>query len=317
MSHHHDHSNGHSHAHHANETRLFWCMLLIGSFMVVELIGGLWSGSLALIADAGHMLGDFIALLLAWLAFRIARKPADSKRSFGYERFQVLAAFVNGLSLLFIALWIVIEAARRLLNPVEILTTPMLIVAVLGLVVNMVAFVVLEAGQSDNLNMRGAAAHVMADLLGSVAAIMAALIILGTGWMGVDPLLSVLVAILISRSGWQITRQSAHILLEGTPVDVSVEQVGEHIEAIEGVEDVHHVHIWGLNQERRMATLHVVLSDAVNPDPMRRQIEALLNTQFAIGHATIQLEQSHCADGSSATDACTHSVPSHCDGAHA
>ncbi len=316
MSHQHDHghSHGHSHGEHANETRLFWCMLLIGSFMIVELIGGLLSGSLALLADAGHMLSDFIALMLAWLAFRIARKPADHKRSYGYERFQVLAAFVNGLSLLFIALWIVIEAMRRLIDPVEIQATPMLVVAIIGLLVNIAAFVILEAGHSDNLNMRGAAAHVLADLLGSVAAIVAALVIHWTGWMGIDPILSLVVAVLISRSGWQITRQSAHILLEGTPGDVSLNDVGHLVGALDGVADVHHVHVWGLNQEKRMATLHVVVSSGADTDAIRRQIETLLFDQFSIGHTTIQLERAHCADGSTSEIPCLRTQG--CDDEH-
>ncbi len=308
-SHHHDHHHhGHHHHHHdASERRLFWAMLIIGTFMIVELVGGLISGSLALLADAGHMFSDFVSLMLAWLAFRISRKPADSKRSFGYDRFQVLAAFVNGMTLLFIAIWIVSEAVVRLLTPVEVQATPMLVIAIIGLVINLIAFLVLEAGQSSNLNMKGAAAHVLADLLGSVAAIAAALVILWTGWMPIDPLLSLVVAVLIVRSGWSIVRHSAHILLEGTPDEISLTEVSLKLSSHEMLVDVHHLHIWGLTQEKRMATLHVVISDGADVDQVRRDVENVLERDFGISHCTIQIEfenceQDHCSDSPCVSD---------------
>jgi cobalt-zinc-cadmium efflux system protein len=192
-----NHIRGHARA--GDARRVFWAMWLIGGFMVVEVVGGLLSGSLALLSDAGHMLTDFAALLLAWFAFRLADRRADIRRSYGYQRFQVLAAFSNGLALFAIAGWIVVEAARRLADPVPVLAGPMLAVAALGLAVNVAAFVLLHGGSRDNLNLRGAALHVMGDLLASVAAIAAAVVILATGWTPIDPLLSVLVALLIHR----------------------------------------------------------------------------------------------------------------------
>ena len=187
-----DHS-GHDHSHAPtvtmnNERRVFWVMLLTGGFMVVEAAGGLISGSLALLADAGHMLTDTAALALSWFAFRMARKPADPKRSFGYHRFQILAAFANGMTLFAIVAWIIIEALSRLLHPVEVQGLPMISIAAVGLVINILGFWILSRGEKENLNIRGAALHVMGDLLGSVAAIAAALIILTTGWLPIDPI---------------------------------------------------------------------------------------------------------------------------------
>ena len=177
--------------------RVRWALLLTATFMLVEVLGGLLSGSLALLADAGHMLTDTAALALAWLAFRVGEKPADAKRTFGYHRFQILAAFVNGLTFLAIVGWILIEAIRRLATPVEILAGPMLAVAIVGLIVNLLAFRILQGGDRENLNMRGAVLHVLGDLLGSAAAIAAAGVILMTGWTPIDPILSVLVAALV------------------------------------------------------------------------------------------------------------------------
>ncbi len=185
-----------------NQRRVGWAALLTGGFMVVEAVGGVLSGSLALLADAGHMLTDAAALALAWLAFRIARRPSDWKRTYGFHRFQVLAAYSNGLTLFFIALAIAYEAFQRLREPAEVLGGPMLAVAVLGLVVNIAAFLVLHGADRESLNVRGAMLHVLGDLLGSAAAIVAALVILWTGWTPIDPLLSVLVAVLILRSAW-------------------------------------------------------------------------------------------------------------------
>ena len=185
-----------------NMRRVVIALLLTGTFMIVEVIGGILSGSLALLADAGHMLTDTMALALAAVAFQVCKRPADAKLTYGYQRFQILAAFVNGLSLLFIVGWILYEAVDRFLDPTDVLGETMLVVAAAGLVVNLIAFAVLHGGDRDNLNIRGAVIHVAGDLLGSVAAITAALVIIYTGWMPIDPILSVAVAILILRSAW-------------------------------------------------------------------------------------------------------------------
>jgi cobalt-zinc-cadmium efflux system protein len=292
MSHDHAHSHGHAHVVTTDsERRVFWAMLLTGSFMVVEVIGGIWSGSLALLSDAGHMLMDFVSLLLAWLAFRLARRRADLQRSYGYQRFQVLAAFVNGVSLFVIAGWVVVEALRRFFTPVEVLGGPMLVIASLGLLVNIIAFLILHGGDRRNLNLRGAALHVMGDLLGSCAAIAAAVVILWTGWMPADPLLSVLVALLILKAALTIIRRSGHILLEGTPEHVDPEDLRSRlIEAVPEVVDVHHVHIWSLTGEHPVLTLHAVLDEGADHDSALIALHRALEQLFGVSHATIQLE---------------------------
>ncbi len=278
--------------------RVVIALCLTGSFMVVEVIGGILSGSLALLADAGHMFTDTMALALAALAFHVSKRPADVRRSYGYQRFQILAAFVNGLSLLLIVGWILFEALRRLLVPEPVMGGMMLLVAVAGLVVNISAFAILHTGDRDNLNIRGAALHVAGDLLGSVAAIVAAIIIIYTGWMPIDPILSVAVAFLILRSAWSLIRRSAHILLEGAPEwfdqDAMQANVVQHVG---GVTAIHHVHVWGLTPQRLMLTMHVIL-DPNNSDPACtiRDVKALLRRDYGISHSTIEIEYGECAD---------------------
>src|SRR5262249_23641746 len=214
---------GHDHAHHhgvaasTDEWRIGWAFVIIFVFMLVEVAGGLISGSLALLADAGHMVSDAVALAMSWAALRIGKRPADHQRSYGYRRVEVLVAFVNGCTLFAIAGWILFEAVRRFADPVEVLGGTMLAVAIAGLLANIVAFLILQGGNRENLNMRSAWLHVLGDLLGFVVAIVAAVVILFTGWSPIDPLLSILVAILILKSAGEIVKSSAHILLEGTP----------------------------------------------------------------------------------------------------
>lgn len=265
--------------------------------MIAELAGGLISGSLALIADAGHMLTDSAGLALAWLGFRLARRPADKHRSYGYDRFGVLVAFGNGLALFAIAAWIVFEAAHRLREPQTVLGGVMLWVALAGLAVNVLAFWLLHGGDRTNLNMRAAALHVIGDLLGSVAALAAALVILTTGWTPIDPILSVLVAVLILGSAWRIVRDSAHILLEGTPPGLDVHKIGEDLKAsVPSVLDVHHVHAWSISQERPVITLHARIDQSLAPEKVAAAIKKHLKTQYGVGHATVELEFEHCSE---------------------
>jgi cobalt-zinc-cadmium efflux system protein len=274
-----------------NERRVFLAMLLTGGFMLAEVAGGIVAGSLALLADAGHMLTDCASLALAWVAFRIGRRPLDARRTYGYHRFQVLAAFVNGLTLIAIVGWIAIEAARRLLAPVEVLGGLMLAIAVLGLLVNLATFWILHRGDRKNLNIQGAALHVLGDLLGSVAAIVAGLVIFWTGWMPIDPLLSVFVALLILRSAWILVRKSGHILLEGTPDWLDVGELRAALAAaIPEVQDVHHVHAWMLTSERPLLTMHARLRVGAEHDRVLKAIQEVLARDHGIDHATIQLE---------------------------
>lgn len=231
-----------THRHAANESnqrRVIIALVLTGTFMLVEVAGGIISGSLALLADAGHMLTDTMALSLAALAFHVSRRPPGGNLTYGYQRFQILAAFVNGLSLLAVVGWILFEAVSRFFSPRDVLGETMLVVAAAGLVINLVSFVVLHTGDKENLNIRGAALHVAGDLLGSVAAIVAAIVIIYTGWTPIDPILSVAVAALILKSAWSLVKRSAHILLEGAPEWLDVETMQERIVArVSGVGDI-------------------------------------------------------------------------------
>jgi cobalt-zinc-cadmium efflux system protein len=280
-----------------NERRVFLAMLLTGGFMLAEMAGGIVAGSLALLADAAHMLTDCASLALAWTAFRIGRRPHDARRTYGYHRLQVLAAFVNGMTLIAIVGWIAIEAVRRLLAPVEVLGGLMLAIAVLGLLVNLAAFGILHRGDRANLNIQGAALHVLGDLLGSVAAIVAALVIFWTGWMPIDPLLSIFVALLILRSAWVLVKKSGHILLEGTPDWLDVGELRAALAAaIPEVEDVHHVHAWMLTSERPLLTMHARLRAGADHDRVLKAIQEVLARDHGIDHATIQLEPAGCTE---------------------
>lgn len=305
MAHHHAghghdraHPERHSHSHgHDNETRVLWALVLTAGFMVVEVAGGLISGSLALLADAAHMLTDAAALALAWIAFRIARRPADPKRSYGYHRGQVLAAFVNGAVLIVIVAGIAIEAVQRLLAPQPVEGWIMLAVAALGMAVNIVALVILHGGDRRNLNLRGAAAHVLGDLLGSAAAVIGAIVILRTGWMPIDPILSVLVGLLVLRSAWLIVRESAHILLEGTPAQVDPQRLRQALlEDIPALQDVHHIHAWSLTSERPLLTLHARVGESADSQAVLKRIKEVLASRFGIDHSTVQIERDACGD---------------------
>jgi cobalt-zinc-cadmium efflux system protein len=304
----HSHSHAHSGGAHRQEERsdsrrLALALALTGGFALVELAGGIAAGSLALIADAGHMITDAMALALAWMAARMAARPADAKRSFGYHRFQIVAALINGLTLIGIVGWIVVEAFERLLTPVDVTAGLMLVIAAIGLAVNLVVFFILHGGSRENLNLQGALLHVLGDLLGSVAAIIAGLVILGTGWMPIDPLLSLVVAALILRSAWSLVKRSAHILLEGTPEWLDVARMRRELaESVPGVRDVHHVHVWSLTPARLMLTMHVTLEEG-NGDPAAviRVIKRRLHQEYGIDHSTIEIEYGDCADEFPAT----------------
>lgn len=291
-------SHDHDHHHTGNMRRVVIALVLTGAFMIVEVIGGIISGSLALLADAGHMLTDTMALALAAVAFHVSRRPADAKLTYGYQRFQILAAFVNGLSLLLIVAWILYEAVDRFMHPSEILGDTMLLVAGIGLVVNIVAFLVLHSGDRENLNIRGAALHVAGDLLGSVAAIIAAIVIIRTGWTPIDPILSVAVALLILRSAWVLVKRSGHVLLEGAPEWLDREDMQERVIArVPSVIGIHHVHVWGMTPQDLVMTMHVRLQGVPsNPTECIRQIKEVLKAEYGIGHTTVEIETEDCAD---------------------
>jgi cobalt-zinc-cadmium efflux system protein len=293
----------HSHDHHDhgaladNERRMAVAAALTGALMFAEVAGGIAAGSLTLLADAGHMLTDFASLALAWFGFRLSRRPADWKRTYGFDRFQVLVAFANGLALFAIAAWIVYEGIERLMTTPVVSGGIMVVVAVAGLLVNVVAFALLRGADPENLNIRGAAIHVLGDLLGSVAALIAGAVILFTGWTPIDPLLSILVAAIIVRSGWRVVADAGHILLEGAPQELDTRDIGPDLVAnVKGLEGVHHVHVWSITQSRKMVTLHACIGDASQSDQMVKDIKARLKSGFGLDHATVEIEHDECAD---------------------
>jgi cobalt-zinc-cadmium efflux system protein len=309
---HHDHDHhghdghghaGHSHAGHdhshgaTDKTRVLIAAVLTGGFMIAEAIGGVVTGSLALIADAGHMLTDSIALWLAWYAFRLADRPATVRMTYGFGRVKTLVAYTNGITIFAIAVWICYEAVLRFMDPPPVLGGPMLVVAVLGLLVNVAGFLVLHGGDRTSLNMRGALLHVVGDMLGSAAAIVAAIVIIATGWTPIDPILSVLVALLILSTAWSLMKEAAHVLLEGVPQALDRDGIARDIEAkVPGVTEVHHMHVWSMDGSRNMATLHACLADGTDAFAAVTAIKGRLASAHGIGHATVEVEFGACAD---------------------
>ena len=276
------------HHEHGDRRRLGLAAGVTGVFMVVEAIAGWWAGSLALIADAAHMLTGFASLTLAWA--RVAERPADWTMTFGFDRFSVLAAFVSGLALFAIASVIVWEAAERLVTPSEVMGLPMLVVAALGLTVKIVAFRLLHGG-SGGLNIRSAALHVAGDIVGSVGAILAAVVILATGLMVADPVLSVLVSVLILGAAWWVVRESGRILLGTVPEGVDLRRLGGDLSRIKGVGWVHHLHTLAVTEKRPMITLHAELADGVNAAEVREALRRRLADKHSLVHTTIEIEE--------------------------
>lgn len=269
------------------------------AMLVVEAVGGLFSGSLALLADAGHMLVDAGALLLAWMAARFAARPADARRSFGYARMEVLAGFANALVQVLLVIWIAYEAIGRLLQAetITIRSGVMLGVALAGLAVNAIVLRMLHARGDEDLNVAGASLHVLGDLLGSVATVAAALLVRYLGWNWADPVLSLLVSLLILRGAWMLLRRSAHILLEGVPEGLRTEEIQAAVATADaGILEVHHLHVWQIASGSRMATLHARMRDGADAQAALRAIKRVLREKFAIEHATVEIEASECAD---------------------
>ncbi|HVI53855.1 MAG TPA: cation diffusion facilitator family transporter [Luteibacter sp.] len=291
------HAHDHSHFEGSSEKKLLFAFVLTLIMLLVEAAGGLVSGSLALLADAGHMLVDALALLLAFLGARFAARPADARRSYGYGRIEVLAGFVNALTQFALVAFIVVEAVQRLFDPQPILSGVMLIVAAVGLVANVVVLRTLHGHDPDDVNIAGASLHVLGDLLGSVAAVLAALAVRWAGWLWADPALSILVSLLILRSAWSLLRRSGHILLEGTPEGVHLVDIETGLrEADENILDIHHVHVWQVTAGSRMATLHVELRPGADPARCLTAIKTMLLERWQVGHATVQFDPGHCPD---------------------
>lgn len=263
---------------------------LIAAFTVVEVVAGLLAGSLALLADAAHMVSDNLAIALALFAMWIAERPATPRRTFGLNRAEILAALTNGLVLVAISLWIFYEAYNRLDSEPEVLGGWMLVVASVGLVVNVAAVTILHRAGGESLNVSAALRHVLGDLLGSVGVIVAALVILVTGWQYADPVAGAAIGVLVLATSWTILRDSVQILLEGSPPGLDVAEVGRTMAAVEGVVDVHDLHVWTITSGFPALAAHVVVGREEDCHAKRRELEALLGDRFDLEHTTLQVD---------------------------
>ncbi|WP_447920530.1 cation diffusion facilitator family transporter [Achromobacter aegrifaciens] len=273
------------------ESRLWIAFALTGTFMLVEIAGGMITGSLALISDAMHMLTDAMALLLALVAIRAGRKAADLMRTYGYARFEILAAAVNALVLLGVAFYILYEAYQRLSAPQDIQSLGMLAVAVVGLVVNLISMRLLASAKDESLNVKGAYLEVWADMLGSIGVIVGAVLIWFTGWRWVDSALAVGIGFMVFPRTWMLLRECVNILLEGVPPGMSLQAVRDAIAGTAGVADIHDIHLWAVTQSNPMLTGHVVLAAGADGEQVRRAIEARLQADFDLHHTTLQMER--------------------------
>jgi cobalt-zinc-cadmium efflux system protein len=277
----------------ANRRALTIALALTSGFMVAEVVGGLLTGSLALLADAGHMLSDAFSLALALFAVWLAGRPATPQRSFGYQRAEILAALANGLSLVAISVWIFVEAYQRLDDPPEVLAGWLLVIALVGLVVNVAAALVLRRGEGESLNVSAAMRHVLADLAGSVGVMVAALVILITGWRYADPLVSVLIGLLVLASAWPVLRDSIRVLLEASPRGIEPDEVGRSMANLPGVKEVHDLHVWTITSGFPALSAHVLVGRGDDCHARRRELEALLHDRFGIEHTTLQVDHEH------------------------
>ncbi|MED4783566.1 cation diffusion facilitator family transporter [Brevibacillus choshinensis] len=321
MGHHHDH--GHGHHHHgrgASKQALLVSLLIISVFLIVEMIGGFLTNSLALLSDAGHMLSDASALLLSLIALHFAARPPSAQKTFGMHRFEILAALINGVTLVVISLIILWEAYQRLLNPPEVASGTMIVIATIGLLANIAAaFVLMRGDYKENMNVRSAYLHVLGDLLGSVGAILGGILMWAFDWYIADPLISVIVAVLIMISAWRVTKESVHILLEGAPSRLDTTQIAEKLQQLSGVTAVHDLHVWTVTSGFESLTCHLIVEDDLPSYPILTKALQLLQHDFGITHATIQIENSsvqhdsmQCQEGNQSQAGHDHSHTTAC-----
>lgn len=294
MHHHHVGESDHN-SHPAEESsrgsrRLAWALLVTAVYLVAEVLGGLWTNSLALLADAGHMLTDVASLALAMMAIWLSRQPAPAYRTFGYHRAEILAALVNGAALLAACLWIAYEAIGRFRSPPEVLGAGMFAVACGGLVVNLIAARILHGSREESLNIRSAWLHVLADLLGSVAAIIGGLLVWLWGWFWIDPAISLVIALLVLYSAWHLLAEATGVLMESVPRGIDVDEVRAAIGRTEGVASQHDLHVWSITPGRVCLSVHVVAAPFAARDEVLGRLQRMLRTEFGISHTTIQVE---------------------------
>jgi cobalt-zinc-cadmium efflux system protein len=288
--HHHEHGHHHHHSHDVGRRRLALVLAVTAGFMVVEFVGGLLANSLALLADAGHMLGDVGALGLSLFALWFARRPATAEKSYGYHRIEILAALANGLTLSVVSIVIFAQAWSRLRSPEPVEGALMLGVATVGLFVNLFAAAALHGTKGHNLNIRGAYLHVLGDLLGSAGAILAAVVILATGWTPADALISCAVGVLILVGSWRLVRESVDVLLEAVPRDIDLDAVRLAVLSVTGVDAVHDLHVWTLTSGFRAMSGHAVITDPRDHNDIIQAIHASMHEHFGISHVTVQVE---------------------------
>lgn len=294
------HSHGHAHGGSAgaqNRKRLAIVLVLVTAYMVAEVVGGLLTNSLALLADAGHMLSDAAALALSLFAIWIAQKPPTPRHTYGYYRTEILAALVNGATLVAISIYIFYEAYQRIGEPPEVQGRLMMGIATGGLLINLIGLWILNAGRGDSLNVQGAWLHVLTDALGSVGAIVAGGLIWAFGWNWADPVASVVIGLLVIYSSWALLKETVVVLMEGTPMHIDLDQVRETIRAVPGVEGVHDLHVWTITSGMVAMSGHVVVGDRDYQEATLERIRRPLHDQFGIDHATIQLEIDECHEG--------------------
>lgn len=289
----HEHSHsGHSHSHNANKKALTISFILIAGFMFVEFIGGYLTNSLALISDAGHMLSDAVALGLSLSALIFGARAATSSKTYGYKRFEILAALLNGIVLVLLAVFIFKEAIERLSEPPHVVGRGMMIISIIGLIINIIVAYILHSQGSteENLNVRSAFLHVIGDLLGSVGAIVAALLIMLFGWYIADPIASMIVSLLVLYSGWHVLKESVNILMEAKPSDIDSGKVTDLLKSIDGVEDIHDLHIWMITSDFSVMTVHLKVKPDSDRDVILEKAKYSIAKEFGIKHVTIQLE---------------------------
>lgn len=285
----HDHDHSHVEVTSKNAKKLIIALVLTSTFLVVEVVAAFITQSLALLSDAAHMFTDAAALAIALVAIKIGQKPADNKRTFGYQRFEILAALFNALMLFAVAIYILYEAYLRMSQPPEIQSVGMLIVATIGLVINLISLKILMSSSKESLNIKGAYLEVLSDALGSVGVIIGALVIYYTGWMWVDTVIAVLIGFWVLPRTWILLKQSINILLEGVPEEIDIESLRQDLLALEGVTDIHQLKVWAITSKKVMLTVHLVAPD-VDPKVLHQQAFEMLSHEHHITEMTLQIE---------------------------
>ncbi|HEX4946507.1 MAG TPA: cation diffusion facilitator family transporter [Blastocatellia bacterium] len=294
--HNHNHNHAHDHAHdhaHSHGTPQRVLMIVLGMnviYMLAEAVGGWWANSLALLSDAGHMLADIAAIALSLFAARFAQRPATPSKTYGFYRMEILAALANGVTLIMISLLICYEAWHRLRRTEVVEAKTMIAISLGGLLVNLISAKVLHGAHAHNLNLRGAFLHVLGDLLGSLVAVIAGLLILWRGWLWTDPVFSVLICVLIVYSSWRLVSEAVNVLLEGAPSHIDAAAVEAAMRTVNGVRDIHDLHIWTITSNRYAVTAHVVIAESESSYRILRELRELLAEQFGLTHSTLQIE---------------------------